>query len=281
MGPADMREHAIAAMPRGGPNASWLDRRFQTEALEYLDRDDIPDGIKQKVIGMLDRLGTATNQHQHHAQITLEAVCDISHPRILELGAGHGKLSAKILELHPTATVTVSDLDPTSVANIAQGELGTNPRARTEVIDATAIDAEDHSFDLVVFAKAFHHLRPAVACRAIAEATRVGRRFLVIDLKRQNPLALLLFPIVRLPMLLVLLPWSWVWPGMHDAFISALRAYSASAFEALGRAADPAMRIDIQSLQTRLGPPSLTVLFSRPGATRHDRMSSLSVTPLI
>ncbi|MDT5357603.1 MAG: hypothetical protein QOJ56_6135, partial [Mycobacterium sp.] len=27
----------IARMPRGGPGASWLDRRLQTDALEYTD----------------------------------------------------------------------------------------------------------------------------------------------------------------------------------------------------------------------------------------------------
>lgn len=119
----------IAAMPRGGPDASWLDRRFQTDALEYLYRDDVPDETKQKVIRMLDRIGTLTKQHERYARMALAAVSDIPSPRILEIGAGHGKLSAKILQLHPTATVTASDLDATSVANIAAGELGMNPRA--------------------------------------------------------------------------------------------------------------------------------------------------------
>lgn len=150
MGEANIREQAIATMPRGGPDASWLDRRFQTDALEYLDRDDVPDEVKQKIIGVLDRVGTLTNLHEKYARIALKLVSDIPNPRILELGAGHGKLSAKILELHPTATVTISDLDPTSVANIAAGELGTHPRARTQVIDATAIDGHDHSYDLAV-----------------------------------------------------------------------------------------------------------------------------------
>ncbi|ORA80922.1 class I SAM-dependent methyltransferase [Mycobacterium malmoense] len=259
-----VHQRAIATMPRGGPDASWLDRRFETDALEYLDRDDVPDEVKQKVIGMLDRLGTLTNQHEKYARTALKVVADIPNPRILELGAGHGKLSAQILKLHPTATVTVSDLDPTSVANIAAGELGNHPRARTQMIDATAIDAADHSYDLVVFAMAFHHLPPAVACRAIAEATRVGKRFLIIDLKRQSPLAMMLFPVLALPMNLFLLPWSWLGPGLHDGVISTLRAYSPSALTALGRAADPEMRIEFLPPPTRLGPPPITVVFSRP-----------------
>jgi len=259
-------DEAIATMPRGGPDASWLDRRFQTDALEYLDRDDVRDEVKQKVIGVLDRTETRTNQHAKYARTALNAVADIPNPRILELGAGHGKLSAQILELHPTATVTVSDLDATSVANIAAGELGTHPRARTQVIDATAIDAPDNSYDLVVFSLSFHHLPPAVAGRAIAETTRVGKRFLVIDLKRQPPLAMMLFPVLTLPMSLILWPWSWIWPGLHDGFISVLRAYSPSALETLGRAADSDMRIEIVPAPTGLGLPVMAVVFSRPGA---------------
>lgn len=250
---------AIAQMPRGGPNASWLDRRLQTDALEYTDRYDIPDEVKQKVIAGLDWVGTRAGHHEKNARRACELVADIPNPRILELGAGHGKLSAKILELHPTATVTISDLDPTSVANIA-GELGAIPRVRTQVVDATAIDADDNSYDLVVFAQAFHHLPPAVAYRAIAEATRVGKRFLVIDLKRWSPPGLILSPLMMAPM--ALLPQTR--PMMHDGLISGLRAYSRSAFVALGKAADPQMRVEFLPSTTGFGLGTTVVVFSRP-----------------
>lgn len=269
MDDADAPARAIATMPRGGPDASWLDRQFQTDELEFIDRDDVPDEVKQKVIGMLDRFGTRFNLHEKDARVALDVVSAIPGPRILELGSGHGKLSAKILELHPSATVTVSDRDPTSVANIAAGTLGTHQRARTQVIDATAIDAEDDSYDLVVFAQAFHHLPPSVAYRAIGEATRVGKRFLVIDVKRQKPLTLLAFSVLK-PLLQLLFLWSSsLRPLLHDAFVTALRAYSPSAFEALGRAADPALRIEFLPRPTGFGPRPLTVLFSRAAATDH------------
>src|SRR5918997_4049399 len=114
MGEAIAVDPVIERMPRGGPKASWLDRRLQTDMLEYTVRYDIPDEVKQTVISALDRVGTRTGQHEKHARMALELVADIPNPHVLELGAGHGKLSAKILELHPTATVTVSDLDPAS-----------------------------------------------------------------------------------------------------------------------------------------------------------------------
>lgn len=246
----------IAGMPRGGPDASWLDRRLQTDALEYTDRYDVADQVKQTVISALDRMGTRRGLHEKFARTALEVVAGIESPRILELGAGHGRLSAQILALRATATVTISDLDPTSVAKIAAGKLGADARVRTQVIDATAIDAADDSYDLVVFAQAFHHLPPETACRAIAEATRVATRFLVIDLKRP-PAPALILPAVMAPL-------AGLHPVIHDGRISALRAYSHSALIALGQAADPHMHIEFLPSTSRSFAASTTVVFSRP-----------------
>ena len=261
---------AIATMPRGGPDACWLNRRLQTNTLEYTDRYDIPDEIKQSVIDALDRLGDRNNQHEAFARTAVNSVAGIDAPRILELGSGHGKLSSKILELHPSATVTISDLDPTSVTNIAASALGANPRVHTQTIDATAIDAADNSYDLVVFAQAFHHLPPAIAARAIAEATRVGTRFLVIDLERWHPLSLLLAPLVLGPVAAaVMLVRPRTKALLHDGYISALRSYSRSAFTALGKAADPNMHVDLLGVpaESRRGPKIAALLFSRASTT--------------
>ncbi|BBY58089.1 hypothetical protein MSAR_12250 [Mycolicibacterium sarraceniae] len=48
----------IADMPRGGPDASCLDRLLQTNGQEYLDRDDIGDDVKRDIVAALDRFGT-------------------------------------------------------------------------------------------------------------------------------------------------------------------------------------------------------------------------------
>ncbi|KAA8888453.1 class I SAM-dependent methyltransferase [Nocardia colli] len=252
------RAFDIGTMPRGGPNASWLDRRMQTDVLEYIDRYDVSDEIKQVVISELDR----QDWHESNARTALSLVADIDNPRILELGAGHGKLSAKILELHPTATVTVTDLDPTSVAKIAAGPLGTHPRAHTQVVDATAIDAAENSYDLVVFAMSFHHLPPALASRAIAEATRISAKFLVIDLARLPTPALPLIPLLGL---LIAAPGALrqgpltILPFLHDAIISMLRAYRPQALTALAQAADPAIQVEFLPAQ----PPLTCAVFSR------------------
>jgi len=244
MGTVEIRVDDIEAMPRGGPGASWLDRRLETRCQEYLDRDDVDERIKRSVVRSLEWTGDVFKNHERFALIALDQIADVPDPKIVELGAGHGGLSRKLLEQHPTARVTVTDIDPTSVLNIAAGELGSHPRAAVQVADATEIDAPDRYFDLAVMALTFHHLRPPQAVRAIAEATRVAGKFLVIDLPRPPSLLHIVKLASFMPLLAI--------PFVHDGFISSLRAYSPSALRALAAAADP--RIEVEVRGGPLGP---------------------------
>lgn len=216
----------IDRMPRGGPAASCLDRLLQTDRPEYLDRDDVDPDIKRQVVRALELTGQWFGSHDRFAHIALEEIADVPDPKILELGSGHGGLSAKFIEMHPTATVTVTDVDPGSVATIAASDLGTDPRVTVRTMDATAIDAADNSYDLAVFSLSFHHLPPAAAARVLAEGTRVADKFVIIDLPR--PPALL-----HLIRLAAMAPLAAFVPFIHDGFISSLRAYSPSALRAL------------------------------------------------
>lgn len=228
----------IERMPRGGPHASCLDRWLETDRQEYLDRDDV-DKLKRTVVCSLDRFGRFFGHHDMFARIALSEIADVPDPKILELGSGHGALSRALLELHPTAEVTVTDIEPTSVAAIAAGDLGGHPRATVREMDAAAIDAPDASYDLAVFAMSFHHLPPALAARVFAEGTRAADKLLIIDLPR--PPALL-----HILQLASMLPLAAAVPVCHDGFISSLRAYSPSALRALARHADPAIQVKLR-----------------------------------
>src|SRR6201988_2715621 len=184
MGTVEIRVDDIDAMPRGGPDASWLDRRLEPRCQEYLDRDDVDERIKRSVVRWLEWTGDVFKSHERFAYIVLEEIADVPDPKILELGAAHGGLSRKLLEQHPTARVTVTDIDATSVVNIAAGRLGSHPRAIVEVVDSSEIDCPDRYFDLAVSAWAFHHLSPPQASAVIAEGTRVADKLLIIDLPR-------------------------------------------------------------------------------------------------
>ena len=225
-------------MPRGGPKASCLDRLLETDRQEYLDRDDVDPQIKRSVIRALDWTGDVFGNHDRFATLALEQVADVPDPRILELGAGHGGLSRRLLEWHPSARVTVTDVAPQSVAAIT-AELGAHPRATVAQMDATALDADDGAFDLAVFALSFHHLSPTDAVAVLAEGTRAATTLLIIDLPRPPaPLHL-----ARLATMLPLVPFL---PFAHDGVISSLRAYSPSALRALARHADPNMHVELR-----------------------------------
>ena len=233
----------IAGMARGGPDASWLSRRLQTDRLEYLDRDDV-DELKGKVVRALDRGGRRPRfgTYEKHARIVLAELPEVPAPRILEIGSGLGGLSRKLLELHPTTEVTVTDVDLSFVADIGAGDLGSHPRATVRVMDATAIDAPDGYYDLAVFALSLHHLPPELAARVFTEGTRAARKLLIIDVRRPRP------PL-HLAMLTAVLPFARV-PVIHDAVISGLRAYSPSALRALAQHADPAITVEFRTRRT-------------------------------
>lgn len=226
-------------MPRGGYDASCLDRLLETDRLEYIDRDDAADWLKRQVIDALDWTGRIFRNHQKFAAIALDLIADVPDPMILELGAGHGGLSRQLLDDHPSARVTVSDVDPALVDALAAGELGVHPRAQIRELDATEIDAGDGSFDLAVFALSFHHLAPAQASRVFAEGTRVADTLLIIDLPRPPaPLHLL-----RLAAMLPAVPFV---PFIHDGVISSLRSYSPSALRSLALHADRNIQIELR-----------------------------------
>ena len=257
----DSRTRDIVSMPRGGPDASWLDRRLQTNRLEYLDRDDVDD-LKRKVIRSLDRAGRRRwlGIHERCARMVLGEVADVPSPKILELGSGLGGLSRKLLENHPTAQVTVTDIDPTFVAAVAAGDLGSHPRATVREMDATAIDAPDGYYDLAVFALSLHHLPPELAARVFAAGTRAANKLLIIDLRRPPaPLHIVLLAVV--------LPLTGLLPLQHDGFISSLRAYSPSALRALAHYADPAITVEFRT--RGLGP--MVAVASRARQTGNRR----------
>lgn len=237
----------IDRMPRGGPDASCLDRLLQTDRPEYLDRTDVDPAVKRSVVAALDWTGRVFGNHRQFAHIALDEVAEVPDPRILELGAGHGALSTLLLHSHPTAQVTVTDIEPDSVAAMTAGDLGRHPRAQVREMDATAIDAPDGHFALAVFALSFHHLAPAQAVQVLAEGTRVAEKFLILDLPRPPaPLHVL-----RLATMLPLAPFL---PFVHDGVISSLRSYSPSALRALAERAgvDVALRGGLFSPQITL-----------------------------
>ena len=131
------------------------------------------------------------------------------------------------------------------MGTVAEGELGSHPRATVREMDATEIDAPDGSYDLAVFALSLHHLPPKQAALVFAEGTRAARKLMIIDLRRPpSP--------VHAVVLAVALPFSGLMPLLHDGVISSLRSYSPSALRALARHGDPEIIVEFRT--RRFGP---------------------------
>lgn len=80
-------------MPEGGPDASWLDRWFYTNWLEYLDRYDVDD-LKRKTVRLLDRGGRRRliGTYRRFARMAFDRVADMPTPKFFEFGCGLGGL---------------------------------------------------------------------------------------------------------------------------------------------------------------------------------------------
>jgi hypothetical protein len=232
----------IDRMPRGGPDASCLDRLLQTDRPEYLDRDSDEDAVnearKRSVMRALEWTGEFFGNTERFARIVLDEVADVPDPKILELGSGHGGLSRKLLEWHPTAELTVTDIEPRSVKAIEDGDLGEHPRATVREMDATAIDAPTEAFRPC-------GVRVLVSSpTAAAGVAGVGRRHTgsrqTSDHRLPRPPSPL--HLVRLASL----PLAPVVPFVHDGVISSLRCYSPSALRALDAYADSGIDVELR-----------------------------------
>jgi hypothetical protein len=63
------------------------------------------------VAGVLHSTGRLLGGHERFAEIVLRQVADITNPKSSSLGSGRVCLSRKLLDNHPRAEVTVTDVD--------------------------------------------------------------------------------------------------------------------------------------------------------------------------
>lgn len=81
------------------------------------------------------------------------------HPEgdVLEIGAGSGSMAAGILDTHPQARLTLTDIDPKMVGS-AHNRFTAQPWVTVQEADATRLPFADASFDHVVSFLMLHHV---------------------------------------------------------------------------------------------------------------------------
>jgi SAM-dependent methyltransferase len=119
---------------------------------------------------------------EHHSVAATDALIDgvavRKADRVLELAAGPGGLGAGWAELvGPTGTVVLSDIAP-GMVDVARRRNAHLPNVEVAVLDASAIDRPDRSFDVVVCRMGLMFTpEPAVAFAEIARVLAPGGRF--------------------------------------------------------------------------------------------------------
>lgn len=123
--------------------------------------------------------------------------------RVLELGAGSGRLAIEIKRRHPDVTIDAVDADVSMVTRAKRNAARAGVNIAFHEADMTRLP-DLGTFDRIYSTMVFHHLLPAAKTRALADAKRVLRPdgcFVVADFGRpRDALQLALFSLVQQPL---------------------------------------------------------------------------------
>jgi ubiquinone/menaquinone biosynthesis C-methylase UbiE len=111
--------------------------------------------------------------------------------RLLELGAGPGRLAIQIKRGHPEVEIDALDVDPSMITRGRRNASTAGVDVAFRAGDMTALSAEQGTYDRVYSTMTFHHLCPASKHSALASARRVlrpGGSFVVADFSRPRDL---------------------------------------------------------------------------------------------
>ena len=127
------------------------------------------------------------------------------HPgmRILELGAGPGRLAIQIKRAHPGVEVDAVDIDARMIARAQRNAAHAGLTVGFRAADMTSLPDRGR-YDRVYSTMTFHHLLPDAKRSALATARRVLARdgtFVVADFSRpRDPLQWALFSWIQQPL---------------------------------------------------------------------------------
>ncbi len=125
--------------------------------------------------------------------------------RILELGAGPGRLAIQIKRAHPEVAIDAIDIDTRMIANARRNAAGAGVDIAFHEADMTSwAELPRGGYDRVYSTMTFHHLRPEAKQQALELAHRAlgdGGSFVVADFSRpRDPLQWALFAWIQQPL---------------------------------------------------------------------------------
>lgn len=163
--------------------AAAVDRRMPTDTVELMDRADVAETTKVRIISDLERIQDLIG--------TYERLIDVARPylpvggrlSVLDVASGHGGLPVWLAthaeRLGLQIDVTASDIEPAFLAHARDNAAAAGVTVQTRVLDALDMDVAPGAYDLVTCTAAIHHLGHGRVAVLLAEAARVARRGVV------------------------------------------------------------------------------------------------------
>jgi 2-polyprenyl-3-methyl-5-hydroxy-6-metoxy-1,4-benzoquinol methylase len=236
-----------------------LDAATHTDRLEYLDRDDIPQRVRHRLVRGLHRFNRVLMSYRRFLvvlQPVIEAVSlrEQRPARVLELGSGSGAFALALARLATRrrlpVEITGSDVVDRYIdaANLEAGRRGLPVRFRQINAFDMAQAVTPGDFDVVFIAQSTHHFSPGQVAQMLAQARGIyAHRFVSIDGQR-NWWSMAFAPVAGA---LVTRDRRLV----HDASISTRRFYADGELRVLARMAAPQAQVEVRPLE-----PGFTVL---------------------
>lgn len=239
--------------------SAHLDAAARTDALEDMDRDDLPPEVRQMLVRRL-HLFTRHNLAHHRfirmLRPTIHRIATTHHrpTRALELASGSGELALALtrlathhkLPLHITGSDIAAPFVDLANHNATRAKLPTRFRRINAFDLPTAITPGE--FDLIFIVQAAHHFSPGQLATMIAQAHRArAAAFIAIDGRRS------LRTLTLLPALMALYGSRHL---IHDGWISARKFYADAELELIARTAVP----DAPTIEVRPHEPGFVQL---------------------
>lgn len=229
----------------------WLERRIDTDIVEYLDRPDHPASRKLRQVRWLHVQNVLLGSYPRYLallQPSIDTAVAARHgapARLLELASGSGELTLALARLARERGIPVeltgSDLEPAYVEDAARRAREANVSAGFRVLNAFDLAGAlaPGDVDVAFVVQSMHHFTPGQLARMIAQVGAAGaRRFVGIDGRRS------LFMVGALPALCAL---SLDRHFAHDAWISMRRLHAEAELALVASIAAPGARVSVRS----------------------------------
>jgi SAM-dependent methyltransferase len=248
---------SLAATPRERLS-SWLDRRLDTDATEYLDRPGHPQADKLRQVRLLHGQNRILGVYHRYLDELRPALTDAAsrrtdgRARVLELACGSGELTLELARIAarrgPPMVITGSDVIDAYIEDGNRRAKELDLRATFRKLDAFRLDGvEPGEIDVAFIAQSTHHFSPGQLAKMIARVGAIGaRHFISIDGYR----SLLLLGV--LPMLAAVTLDRY---HTHDALLSARRMHAEAELALIAELAAPGAKVEVHR-----SPPGFSIL---------------------